>query len=109
MTLPPVPCDLQASLQSAREAESEARRTAADKDITILKLQQQLAQLAGAAGSGQAMDAAAAGSGLAGNVVIDALRQDIDVAHERLREAGRQLRESQQRAEAAEAEVGADC
>ena len=83
------------------------RRAAADKDITILKLQQQLAQVAGAAGS-EVLDSAGgitAGGGLAGNVVIDALRQDIDAAHERLREAGRQLREAQQRAEMAEAEV----
>jgi hypothetical protein len=114
---------LQVALHSARDAESEMRRQAADKEATIQKLQQQLAQLAGGvavvgsptAPSGEA--AASAGPGVAaspigfgtdmlqGNMVISALRQDLDAAHERLRDAGRQLREAQHRAESAEAEV----
>ncbi|GIL42763.1 hypothetical protein Vafri_156 [Volvox africanus] len=114
---------LQAALQSARDAESEMRRQAADKDATIQRLQQQLAQLSGGAAfvGGPNMPSAEvtvpAGAGgtppplgfgpgvLQGNTVISALRQDLDAAHERLRDAGRQLREAQQRAESAEAEA----
>ncbi|GLI69120.1 hypothetical protein VaNZ11_013673 [Volvox africanus] len=114
---------LQAALQSARDAESEMRRQAADKDATIQRLQQQLAQLSGGAAlvggpnTPSAEVAVPAGAGgtppslgfgpgvLQGNTVISALRQDLDAAHERLRDAGRQLREAQQRAESAEAEA----
>lgn len=116
---------MQAALQAAREAESDVRRQAADKDIAILKLQQQMAQLAAAAeagggggegvakgdGSGQraGLGVDLIGGGVvdvaASDAVIAALRRDLDAAHERLQAAGRQLREAQDRAEAAEAEV----
>ncbi len=116
---------MQAALQAAREAESDVRRQAADKDIAILKLQQQMAQLAAAAeaggggeeglpmgnGSGQlaGLGVDLIGGGIvdvaASDAVISALRRDLDAAHERLQAAGRQLREAQDRAEAAEAEV----
>ncbi|EFJ51914.1 hypothetical protein VOLCADRAFT_116118 [Volvox carteri f. nagariensis] len=114
---------LQAALQSARDAESDMRRQAADKDATIQRLQLQLAQLSGGAtfmgapnmpsaeptapsGPGGAQSTLGFSPGvMQGNTVISALRQDLDAAHERLRDAGRQLREAQQRAESAEAEV----